>query len=91
MGKPLSAIRRARRSAFPPIPQADVAQLLGRSQRWLSAIELGQFKISPEVELAILLTIARLARFRSEDRRQAERAIAEREAELCQDLRLSVV
>ena len=91
MRKTQSAIRKARLSVSPPLNQTDVAALLGRTQCWLSLIERGKLKVSVATERAILVAIGRLGQFRQSKRRQAERVIAESEAELCQDLRLSAV
>ena len=91
MRKTQSAIRRARLSVSPPLNQTDIAALLGRTQGWLSLIERGKLRISPKSEQAIFVAISRLRQFRQSKRKQAERVIAEREAELCQDLRLSAV
>ena len=71
--------------------QTDVARSICRSQRWLSAVELGQLNVSTEAEKTILLVIYRLQQFRRDKRRRAEQVISESEIELCQDLNLSAV
>ena len=86
-----SKVRMARLSVSPPLNQTDVAGLLGRTQGWLSLIERGKLKVSAKTEKAILVAIGRLGQFRQSKRRQAERVIAESEAGLCRDLRLSAV
>ena len=91
MRKTQSAIRKARLSVSPPPNQTDVAALLGRTQCWLSLIERGKLTVSVKTEQAILVAISRLGQFRQNKRKEAERVIAESEAGLCRDLRLSAV
>ena len=86
-----SKIQKARLCVSPSLNQTDVAALLGRTQCWLSLIERGKLRVSTKTESAILVAIGRLGQFRQNKRKQAERVIAESEAGLCRDLRLSAV
>ncbi len=69
------------------LTQSDVARALGRTQPWISMVELGKIQLSAEVMGRIRGAIERLAEFRAAVH-QALSSNIPTESEVCKNLRL---
>ena len=69
------------------LTQSDVAHVLGRTQVWISMVELGKIRPSAEVIERIRAAIERLAEFRATVN-QALSSNIPTESEVCKNLRL---